>query len=186
MHMEIEKKYLLKALPFDMTAYDRSVLRQGYISTDPVIRLRSEKNRCAAGMSEKYFLTVKGSGTLAREEFELEITRQRFEELWKKIEGYPIDKIRYRVPLEPGQKRNDGVRCDAGCLVAELDEYINRLEGLFTVETEFSSIEEALAFVPPDWFGSDVTEDRRYGNGRMSKEIPPFAGSPMNHDEPEH
>ncbi|MEK7471776.1 MAG: hypothetical protein AAB624_00860 [Patescibacteria group bacterium] len=36
-------------------------------------------------------------------------------------------------------------------------------------EVEFNSTEEAEAFVAPDWFGADVTEDKRYGNGDIAK-----------------
>ena len=35
-------------------------------------------------------------------------------------------------------------------------------------EVEFASIEEANAFLPPDWFGHDVTMDRRYHNVNMA------------------
>ena len=36
----------------------------------------------------------------------------------------------------------------------------------------FGSVEEALAFTAPDWFGEDVTEDPAYHNSYMSQ-LPP-------------
>jgi len=36
-------------------------------------------------------------------------------------------------------------------------------------EVEFSSEEDALAFVPPSWFSRDVTFTREYQNSRLSK-----------------
>ena len=40
---------------------------------------------------------------------------------------------------------------------------------LVLAEVEFESEEEANAFVPPQWFGEDVTFDGRYHNSYMSK-----------------
>jgi CYTH domain-containing protein len=37
------------------------------------------------------------------------------------------------------------------------------------VEVEFASVDEANAFIAPDWFGEDVTEDGRYHNSYMSR-----------------
>jgi len=34
---------------------------------------------------------------------------------------------------------------------------------------EFESVDEATAFVPPEWFDEDVTDDRRYHNSYLSK-----------------
>jgi len=36
-------------------------------------------------------------------------------------------------------------------------------------EVEFSSVEEAEAFIPPSWFGRDVTFSGEYQNSRLSK-----------------
>ena len=61
--MEIERKFLTKEIPFDITAYPCKQISQAYISFSPTIRIRQS--------DEKYILTVKGKGHLAREEFEL-------------------------------------------------------------------------------------------------------------------
>ena len=61
--MEIERKYLIKEIPFSLEAYPYKELEQGYISTSPVIRIRKA--------DEQYILTVKSSGLLERQEFEL-------------------------------------------------------------------------------------------------------------------
>ncbi|CBK73647.1 hypothetical protein CIY_07540 [Butyrivibrio fibrisolvens 16/4] len=34
-------------------------------------------------------------------------------------------------------------------------------------EVEFPTIEEANSFVPPEWFGEDVTNDKNYHNSNM-------------------
>ena len=41
-------------------------------------------------------------------------------------------------------------------------------------EVEFSSIEMANAFIPPEWFGEDVTMNPKYHNSNMSRSLSPF------------
>lgn len=50
-----------------------------------------------------------------------------------------------------------------------MDIYNDDLDGLVTVETEFSSEEQAEAFVKPSWFGDDITEDKRYKNKNLAR-----------------
>ena len=40
---------------------------------------------------------------------------------------------------------------------------------MLLVEVEFESVEQANSFVPPEWFGDDVTNDKRYHNSYLSK-----------------
>lgn len=150
--MEIERKYLLDKLPFDLSAYEKSELAQGYISTDPTIRLRKSLGES----NEEYILTVKGSGMLSREEFELALSKEQFDRLWCKVETQTVCKTRYLIPIDNG-------------LIAELDVYHEQLEPLLTVEVEFKSEEEAESFVAPEWFGRDVTLEHIYRNGYLAK-----------------
>ena len=55
----------------------------------------------------------------------------------------------------------------------ELDIFENELAPLIMAEVEFNSEEEALAFLPPEWFDQDVTLDKRYHNSNMSKGMGP-------------
>lgn len=148
--MEIERKFLTRreTLPFDITAFPCLGITQAYISFSPVIRIRQSDSR--------YILTVKGSGLLAREEFELPLSREEYEALQRKAEGEAIIKKRYLVPL-------------AGGLTAEVDFYEGALAGLATTEVEFPTLEEAEAFVPPEWFGQDVSEEKRYKNAALAR-----------------
>ena len=65
--MEIERKFLIKKLP-DLTSYDYLIIEQGYLNTDPVIRVRKQNN--------KYVLTYKTSGLLSREEYNLNLNKE--------------------------------------------------------------------------------------------------------------
>ena len=71
-------------------------------------------------------------------------------------DGIVIIKRRYLIPLDGG-------------LTCELDVFHGKYEGLLLAEVEFSSKEEAAAFVPPTWFDTEVTFDSRYHNSNMSK-----------------
>ncbi len=44
------------------------------------------------------------------------------------------------------------------------------LAGFNYVEVEFSTVEQAKSFVPPDWFGREVTEDARFSYGTLAHE----------------
>ena len=145
--MEIERKFLTKHIPFDITAYPCKQIAQSYISFSPTIRLRQS--------NDDYILTVKGKGHLAREEFELPLSRADYEMLLEKTEGTPVIKKRYLVPIEGG-------------LTAEVDIYEGELDGLMTTEVEFPSLEAAESFVAPAWFGKDVSEEKAYKNTSLS------------------
>ncbi len=84
--MEIERKFLVARLPESLSAYQKKIIRQGYVSVDPVIRVRQS--------NDDYILTVKGEGKLARQEFELPLTQEQFHDLWQKTESRTISKDR--------------------------------------------------------------------------------------------
>lgn len=144
--MEIERKFLVNSLP-TLSDYKGKQVKQGYISTDPVIRVRK--------MDDLYTLTVKSKGHLVRREFELDLTPEQYDDLWKKVNNVYVSKTRYFIPLDNKH-------------VAELDIYYEELDGLVTVEVEFDSTREAEKFIAPDWFGKDVTHDSRYKNNHLA------------------
>ena len=146
--MEIERKYLVKQTPENLDKYEQKRISQGYLCTNPVVRIRRS--------NEEYFLTYKSRGLMAREEYEMPLTAEAFEHMLPKIDGILIDKIRYMIPLDEKH-------------VAELDVFQGMLAPLRLVEVEFESIEEANAFVPPEWFGDDVTNSGEYHNSNLCK-----------------
>lgn len=145
--MEIERKFLVKYVPDNISEYVHHEVSQGYIYTSPVIRIRKSDDR--------FYLTVKSDGFLKREEFEIDITEEAFKDLSLKCEGNIISKTRYKIPLEDG-------------LTAELDVFHGAFEGLMYVEVEFPTEEAANSFIAPDYFGRDVTESEGYQNSALS------------------
>lgn len=146
--MEIERKYLVHRLPGHMENYPCRIISQGYLNTSPVIRIRQDNDR--------YELTYKSEGLMARQEYNLPLTREAYKHLLTKIDGRLIQKKRYLVPLE-------------NHLTAELDVFEGDLAPLLLVEVEFSSEEEASSFTPPSWFGEEVTFSGKYHNSRLSQ-----------------
>ncbi len=154
--MEIERKFQIARMPEDLEQYKKKEIEQGYLCIDPVIRIRKS--------NDNYILTYKSRiGMIERpdeialtcEEVELALTKESYEHLKEKKDGNIIYKTRYLIPLEGG-------------LTAELDVFHKQLEGLQFVEVEFSNEEEAGKFKLPDWFGKDVSFDKRYKNNYLA------------------
>ena len=158
--MEIERKYLIKEIPFSLEAYPYKELEQGYISISPVIRIRKA--------DEQYILTVKSSGLLERQEFELPMNEADYKRLLGKVDGNLVTKRRYIIPLTDTEGTTGDKQKDAG-LKIELDVFEGELAPLQLAEVEFETKEEAEQFVPPEWFGEDVTFSSKYHNSTLSQ-----------------
>ena len=143
--MEIERKYLVKTLPENYTSYSCRQLEQGYLCKEPVVRIRQD--------NDTYELTYKSKGLLAREEYNMPLTKEAYEHLKEKVDGKLITKKRYMIPY--------------GEYVIELDVFDGTLAPLKFAEVEFDSMEAAESFVAPDWFGEDVTFEAKYKNNNL-------------------
>lgn len=154
--MEIERKFLIKEMP-DLSRYPSKKLVQGYLCTDPTVRVRSE--------DDEYFITYKSKSKdyISREEYNLPLNKEAFEHLLQKVDGNIISKTRYLVPIGKNPEGHE--------LVAELDIFDPPFAPLIFAEVEFPTIEEANSFVKPEWLGEDVTKDRSYYNSEMSKKV---------------
>lgn len=149
--MEIERKYLITTPPENYTSYPCLQIEQGYLCTNPVVRIRKQDN--------SYYLTYKSKGLMIREEYNLPLTEEAYLHLRLKTDGRLISKQRYRIPFQDS-------------LTIELDIFQGELAPLMLAEVEFSSKEEADAFQPPKWFGEDVTFTGAYHNSVLSLNEP--------------
>lgn len=149
--MEIERKFTIKELP-DLSSYPFCTMEQGYLSTDPVVRIRRE--------NDTYYLTYKGKGMLSREEYNLPLTRESYFHLLSKADGIIIRKRRYLIPYLS--------------YTIELDLFEAPYDSLKIAEVEFESEEEAAAFSPPSWFDQDVTFNSSYHNSNLSTGVKPL------------
>lgn len=147
--MEIERKYLInrESLPDNLYTYPSHIIEQGYLCTEPVVRIRKE--------DDNYYLTYKSSGLLSREEYNLPLTSSGYAHLLPKCDGNIISKTRFLIPYDR--------------YTIELDIFSGRFENLILAEVEFCSTDEAERFIPPQWFGKDVTFSTDYQNSTLSR-----------------
>jgi len=145
--MEIERKFTIKELPENLNDYPCYHIEQGYLNTEPVVRIRKQ--------NDEYIMTYKGKGMLVREEYNLPLTKDAYEHLKPKCDGNIISKKRYQIPY--------------GDFTIELDVFDPPFAPLIMAEVEFDSVETANAFQKPDWFLEDVTNDPKYHNSNMSR-----------------
>ena len=151
--MEIERKFLVdggfvRSLP--TSAYPRVIISQGYLSTDPVVRVRT--------YHVDGFITVKScpkEGSISREEWEYPIP---VEDAARMIESLCdpktiIYKTRYLIPHAKH--------------TWEVDVFEGENEGLVVAELELSSEDEG--FETPDWVRGEVTHIPRYLNSNLAK-----------------
>jgi CYTH domain-containing protein len=149
MSMEIERKFLVDHLPASSDDMRGERIRQGYlIVAEGGIELRIRQKQ------DRFYQTIKTGEGLSRTEIEIELSRGQFDQLWPHTDGRRVGKTRYQVAV--------------GKHTAELDRFEGDLTGLLLVEVEFSSVEDAWRFAPPDWFGVEVTEDSRYKNKQLA------------------
>ena len=161
--MEIERKFTITTLPSDLTDYDFLHVEQAYLSINPVVRVRKQ--------NDKYFLTYKGEGMMAREEHNFPISEEAYYHLREKADGNIISKKRYLIPLNnPTFREGFPAPPKDYTLMIELDVFDAPFAPLKLAEVEFGSKEAANAFVPPSWFGEDVTYNKEYHNSYMSKQ----------------
>ena len=147
--MEIERKFLVTELPPELDSVVGISIRQGYVAiadSDFELRFRQKDS--------SFYQTIKQGSGLVRQEYEIELTRDQFKSFWPLTESRRIQKVRYKLPL--------------GDLICEVDIFGEPLKGLQLVEVEFDSVEQSNTFMPPDWFGNEVTEDRRYKNRQLA------------------
>ena len=203
--MEIERKFLIERLPKRLAQYPYRLIEQAYLTTAPVIRVRRESEPVFPAVADdsreketdvlkpafpaaadesreketkaavSYWLTYKGKGALAHEEYNLPLTAEAYETLKSKADGNVISKTRYLLPVvpsasDPFRPANDP-QTPFSSRIVELDVFAPPFAPLVLAEVEFESVEEARSFVPLDWFGQDVTEDPAYHNASMSRRI---------------
>ncbi len=162
--MEIERKFLIEELPIDISTCQCLIIEQAYLCTNPVVRIRRE--------NDEYYLTYKGKGLLAREEYNLPLNEDAYERLLNKADGNIISKKRYLIPIpEPNFASGYAVPATPLKLKIELDVFEPPFAPLMIAEVEFPDEETANAFIPPTWLGEDVTFNPEYHNSTLSRKI---------------
>jgi CHAD domain-containing protein/CYTH domain-containing protein len=151
-NLEIERKYLLSALPPSMPEASAVSMDQGYIPGDRIVeRLRAVRD----GNGSRFFRTIKVGSGVVRTELEDETTCEIFEALWPLTQGRRLTKRRHNVP--------------AGSLTWEVDEFTDR--DLVLAEIELPAAD--TKFVYPEWLAPyvvrEVTGEPEYLNSQLAR-----------------
>jgi len=151
---EIERRFLVREIPQNLEDYVRIESRQGYLAVQDYnsseLRIRQKKRKGET----TYLVAIKTGKGLKRGEAEIEVPFETFVEIWPHTICRRVEKTRYEIPH--------------GSHLIELDLYHGKLDGFATVDVEFKSIEISESFVPPPWFGREITEDIRYNNKNLA------------------
>ena len=147
MPKEIERKFCVRKMP-NLAACTGVEIAQGYLAVGGTeVRVRRK--------GDQFYQTVKMGTGVKRTEVEMALSRAQFDLLWPLTAGRRVKKVRYELT--------------EGKWTIELDVYRGRLKGLVVAEVEFASVAESARFVPPPWFGRDVTDDDRYKNANLAQ-----------------
>jgi CHAD domain-containing protein/CYTH domain-containing protein len=150
--IEIERKYLLRAMPAVMPPSSVATIDQGYI---PGERLIERMRRTCDDTGTRYYRTIKTGSGVARVELEEETTAGVYAVMWELTEGRRIRKRRHTV-------RDNG-------LTWEVDEFTDRQLVLAEVELDDA---DAIVVLPP-WIEPvverDVTGDAKYTNHSLAQ-----------------
>ena len=167
MPQEIERKFLPApgySIPTDCPM--QSIV-QFYSVIDPDQQLEVRYQRCQSGSAGQYQrLTKPGSGLLREESLPEIISADEFSSAMCQCLGQVIEKTIFRQP--------DPVN---SVLTIEHHVYHKQLEELVLLEVEFPSLEASQQWQPPDWFGLEVSTDRRYRNQSLA-----LNGLPLDFD----
>lgn len=173
---EIEKKFLVsdgseypsqlldtiypsfQELVVDVTR-NGEVIKQGYLPIDKglilaqAIGLQLNFNPAEARLRDRagnLTFTLKGDGTVERDELETPISPEFFNSYWPETAGKRVQKIRLKKPYLDH--------------ILEIDFYLDRK--LVVVEVEVGSREEAESFPK---LGKDITADKSFKNKNLAK-----------------
>ncbi|NGZ75198.1 CYTH domain-containing protein [Saccharibacillus alkalitolerans] len=161
MAMEIERKFLLDRKPDELiaegafTRRTRQVIEQTYLALDEQQEIRVRRLVDADTGAVEYTHTFKQGNGMSREEVEYSITESIYEQLFRASGAVPLTKTR-----TTGEWNG---------ITVELDRY-DQLN-LTVAEVEFDSLEEAESFVPPEWFGEDISSKREYSNKKVWRDL---------------
>ena len=145
MALEIERKFLVdKREMHKLNFLSEEFIAQGYLSTNPTVRVRLKDNRG--------FLTIKSSTVgISRQEFEYEIPAEDAEQLLRLCGRHVLKKYRRKI--------------EYGGHIWEVDFFAGRHAGLVLAEVELNSPDEPVDL--PDWISREVSNDARYFNSNL-------------------
>jgi adenylate cyclase len=140
--VEIERKYLVDTKKWTPSG-EGAKIKQGYLMAD------NQKNVRVRIKGDKAYLTIKGQPEgIKRTELEYEIPVKDAEVMLKMIDGFLIEKTRYKEKV--------------GDYTWEIDVFEGQNEGLVLAEVELENENDSPKL--PEWVTEEVSENEKYFN----------------------
>ena len=142
---EIERVWVVDKLPnlkqFKIDHIHKLV--HNYVLIDGAGELRCSKINVVNTGITILKMAIKSGNGMVRTEIEKKLTPEEYNSL-KKVSKASVSKTVIDIGF------------------AGISVYSGNAKGLITVEVEFPDIKTAKSFIPPKWFGKEVTNDVRY------------------------
>jgi CYTH domain-containing protein len=151
--IELEKTYLLKYKPEGLDGCASVEIFDVYFPKSmehPSLRLRKKGDKFE--MTKKFPINEKDSSE--QEEHTISLTKDEYNAL-RQADGKEVRKIRHYYQLSAG-------------LMAEVDIFKDKLEGLGLVDVEFKTKEEKDKFLAPDFCLAEVSQDKWLAGGMLA------------------
>ena len=143
--MEIERKFLIDKINFDLEMYKSKYIKQQYLYKDIFTAIR--KRLIIQNNVSKYFYTIKtNKNGFSVNEIEKEITQDEYDKL-NNENNTEIIKTRYIIPYQNYK--------------IELDIFDGEYKGLMFAEVEFKNETESIEFEKniPKWFVIEISNE---------------------------
>ena len=166
--LEIERKFLIDVIPNDFTYFKAVKITQYYVPKSNIfIRFRKSEileffdtnidlnniiEKDFSVYTTKYEQIIKSDGSKIRSEFTTAIDENLFEFInTNSVDGkyYKIEKYRFYF-------------YDENHIECTLDLYVDK--NIKKIEVEFDSEFDCDNYTIPNWFGLEVTEDKKYSD----------------------
>lgn len=161
MGMEIERKFLLPEYPAELIGQGqiqvltRHSIDQTYLAIEEGQELRVRKITDLDTGEVTFTHTFKDGLGISRKEIEYEISAGLYKQMIDAVQKIALVKERVTAVWNG--------------ITIEMDFY-SQLQ-LSVLEVEFDSLEAAQSFVPPAWFGRDVSIEKKYSNKTVWREL---------------
>lgn len=153
--LEIERKFLIKEIPEDIITCEKQEILQWFLKQETKkIRVRKKMIDKKWKKQAVYTMTQKKGNGLVREENEKEITEKQFLDYREFTKDHQIKKTRYIYPYKKH--------------IIEIDQFHDKLDGLWMAEIEFWSEKESQKFIPPFRCDKEVTEKKESCNSYLA------------------
>ncbi len=153
MTVELEREYtfLMTKLPANLGEFPSKIIEDDFIpasSNHPQLRIRRN--------GDSYVITKKSPETNGDSSRMIEHTIELSFEEYTALNQLPGKRLK---------KRRFAYQIDE--YTAEVDVYLNNLEGLVLIDFEFSSDQAMADFIKPSFVGADITQDSLLAGGML-------------------